>query len=288
MSMIATWKKQTRYREARVVDQTEGVTTLVVPASEWRSYADATSVATPPRVVLVEDVPAPPSAHYAVDAIAPDDTDAIASAVRITDTELAEVAAELSRQALARAVLAASLADIPGLEDPRLHDDDLPRLARAALVEGTLRASLDDPTRRMLAIEAELPSSAALAPSDRSATPAAALAATVLVALLRSGMRMARGPALRGPDETLPDPSDVSLLLREGIALRGIIPGRRLTFTLLAGEDALAIDSADLLSVRVRSGSEVVYESVGTQVRIPLSLLVPGSKLRLSPVSGDE
>src|SRR5690606_32712102 len=70
MLILATWRKPTRYLRAPVISSLEEeATTLLVPASEWASYAEATQRGPQPdRVILVEDVPSPSDARYAVDA----------------------------------------------------------------------------------------------------------------------------------------------------------------------------------------------------------------------------
>jgi hypothetical protein len=291
MPTLAAWRKPTRYRQAVVISSLEEeATTLLVPASEWGSYAEAASHSSQPdRVILIEDIPPPLGAQYAVDAIVPDDPDAIASAVRVTDTELADLVSDLPDVTLARIALAPSREALPLLLDAlmeRIEDADLPRLARAAFVEGRLRASFDHPVRRLLAVSATIPEGV----SDASGP--AALAAVLLVALLRAGMRMGRGSALRGPEappDEVPTPEDVALLLREGVPLPALVPGTRLTFSLTSDEATLVIESSEDLDVRVESGSTTTFAESGRRLTIPLSLLsAPSTTVHLRAADGDD
>lgn len=291
MPILATWRKHTRYRRAIVINSLEEeATTLLVPASEWSSYVEAAAQSSQPgRVILVEDVPPPSGARYAVDATVPDDPEAIASAIRVTDTELADLVAELPDVTLARIALAPSREALPLLQGAlieRIEDADYPRLARAAFAEGRLRASFDHPIQQLLAVSATVPE------GTSDAFEPAALAAILLVALLRAGMRMGRGPALRGPEappDEVPSPEDVASLLHEGVSLPALVPGARLTFSLSPEEKHLVIEASEALDVRVESGSTTTFADSGRRLEVPLNLLSsPATTVHLRAADGDD
>lgn len=275
MSLVAAWRKPTQYRRAVVVGALDEVaTTLLVPASEWATFAEAMARGPhPSRLILVTDVPPPPEARYAVDAVVRDDPDAIGSAVRVTDTELSRIASSLPDTVLARIVLAASPEELPSLGDHAIEDIDVPRLARAADVEGRLRTAFDRPIREAQPVSASLTTSEW---TTDEAPPPAMLAALLLVAFLRGGMRVAGGPQLRGPatpTNTLPDAADVALLLREEVPLPAVIPGGRLTFSLDREKEAVVIKSSEEVILRATSGPNTILAASGHRVNLPLDLL---------------
>ncbi|WP_412068576.1 hypothetical protein [Rubrivirga sp. IMCC43871] len=165
--------------------------TLLVPAAEWESYLEALDAGPePPRVVLVGPG-APPDAVAYVDDAVPDDADAIASAVRLSGSEIGRALSDATGVELRQVAEALTLDALPAsLQLPPLAPDDLPRVAAAARREVQTRWALRPrPTGTAVADER--------APAEEVAS---AVAAAVLVGLLRAGLRLGASPILRGED----------------------------------------------------------------------------------------
>lgn len=241
---------------------------LVVFESDWPSFTEAVTRKGDPAsavVLVVQDVDSPPSrADELADAIVTvDDLD---SALHVTDLELADMVAALGELDLVDLSLALADPHTRTVAGITLRPSDLPRAARAALLESNHRATVREPMRRLLALDAALP--------DRTPDPPSVVAAAFVIALLAAGMRARGRRELRsgeGESLRLPPEQDVAALLEEGRRLDASGAGTSLAFTLTAGQVQIDADAA--IQVTVSQGGAPRWSATGTRVFIPVGVL---------------
>lgn len=257
-----------------------GTAPVVVPASRWTRYVDHLAAGgDEPEVSVLyvdDDISLPQDTVGLVDAIvARGDSEGLARAVDPTRHQLLSGLQDLPSEVLQQ------LASGTGL-----HFDRLPEDVRAALAS---RPPLAAEVRRAASLEVSLRQLAtgplgAVATVELRARAPALLAAAILLAWVRQGVRPKAGPPLRGgAGDASPTLDEIEVALQAGEVLEADLFQHPLSFR-LSDSTALAVAAPQhpaVLSV-VRRGQTVWKRPVHPEpARLPLDLLQPGDRVEL-------